>query len=357
MWVGFAFNLGMSLLFAGYLLRAVRRFGRRADAIMERMDRMRYAEAGDQELAWANFRAEVRASMRSKVDAAIAELNAEFIDYSIAPHGNGYVNSEMAISPRIHSTFPTASALPTVDEIFLLSEWAIVAYAARCARRVLPLFSHYWPHPHPDYSQAIERTVEFSEVAGRLANGDFIPHFDFHSGVCTATDAANAAGGGEMGLRARAKDAAFAAAYAGDAAGYAQIRATAARSASDSALDAAQEWNICETVRCDFDTLYANTLASKSTDPIPPSIFGPLWPEGSPEGWPESERPAKELRFELEVPDDMSDDDAIEFVKRLSVELCKLHVAGGGHGIAIRPPLEMDVPYLANKPTPEPALA
>ena len=79
-------------------------------------------------------------------------------------------------------------------------------------------------------------------------------------------------------------------------------------------------------------------------------------PEGPPEGWPKPEKPAKELHFEFEVPDDMSIDNAIEFVKQLSLELCKLDVAAGGHGVAIQPPLEMDVPMQANVPSPQPVL-
>src|SRR5438552_2221502 len=35
--------------------------------------------------------------------------------------------------------------VPTQEEIEKLPRWARVAFAARCARRVLPAFKHFWP--------------------------------------------------------------------------------------------------------------------------------------------------------------------------------------------------------------------
>jgi hypothetical protein len=35
--------------------------------------------------------------------------------------------------------------IPSEEEIKQLPRWAIVAYAARCARRVEPLFVFFWP--------------------------------------------------------------------------------------------------------------------------------------------------------------------------------------------------------------------
>ena len=69
-WPAMVFNLCVGLLFAGYLLRAVRRFERTADRIMVKLDRrteerMRMLE---------HERDAIKTSMRSQVDRAIAEM-------------------------------------------------------------------------------------------------------------------------------------------------------------------------------------------------------------------------------------------------------------------------------------------
>jgi hypothetical protein len=80
-------------------------------------------------------------------------------------------------------------------------------------------------------------------------------------------------------------------------------------------------------------------------------VFGPLWPEGPPKGWPEPEAPVTELKFAFEVPDDMTTATAVELAKELSVALCALDLAGGGRGVAIPPPLEITAPVLVVAPT------
>jgi len=80
------FNLCVGLLLAGYLLRAVWRFERRADAIMAKLDQAHEArmarlnEAYETELRkYDTARDEIRASMRTQVDRAIAEINATIV--------------------------------------------------------------------------------------------------------------------------------------------------------------------------------------------------------------------------------------------------------------------------------------
>jgi hypothetical protein len=80
-WPAMLFNLCVGLLLAGYLLRSVRRFERRVDALMAeldarhaahmaRLDRWREEELRKFDIA----RDEIRKSMREQIDAAIAEL-------------------------------------------------------------------------------------------------------------------------------------------------------------------------------------------------------------------------------------------------------------------------------------------
>ena len=74
MWPSVVFNLCVGLLLAGLLLRRVRLFERRMDAIMARFDE---ADAASQR-AFDRTREEIRASMRAQVDATIAEMEAPY---------------------------------------------------------------------------------------------------------------------------------------------------------------------------------------------------------------------------------------------------------------------------------------
>ncbi len=78
-WPPFVFNLCVGLLLAAYLLRAVRRFERRADAVMAGLDRWEAEEFRKYDIA----EAEIKASMRAKGDAAIAEMQAKG---TVQPH-------------------------------------------------------------------------------------------------------------------------------------------------------------------------------------------------------------------------------------------------------------------------------
>ncbi len=72
-WPGLMFNLCVGLLFAAYLLRAVRRFELRADAVMVELDRRHEETLRKYDVA----RDEIRASMRSQIDEAIAEMKVD----------------------------------------------------------------------------------------------------------------------------------------------------------------------------------------------------------------------------------------------------------------------------------------
>lgn len=72
MWPSVVFNLCVGLLLAWYLWRTVRRFERRMDALIARID---VADKAEQR-AFARARDEIRAAMRARIDAAIAEMCA-----------------------------------------------------------------------------------------------------------------------------------------------------------------------------------------------------------------------------------------------------------------------------------------
>ena len=48
-------------------------------------------------------------------------------------------------------------------EINRLPHWARVAYAARCARSVLPLFDRAWPHAATERKQYLYNAIQFTE--------------------------------------------------------------------------------------------------------------------------------------------------------------------------------------------------
>jgi hypothetical protein len=71
-WPAMLFNLCMALLFAGFLLRAVRRFERTADAIIAKLNE----DDAESQRKFDAARDEIRASMRVATDQAIAEMTA-----------------------------------------------------------------------------------------------------------------------------------------------------------------------------------------------------------------------------------------------------------------------------------------
>ncbi|HEX4612920.1 MAG TPA: hypothetical protein VH092_32305 [Urbifossiella sp.] len=67
---------------------------------------------------------------------------------------------------------PNEVKLPTEDDIRRLPRWARVAFAARCARRVAPLFQQFWPKALPKHVRAVEHAVEIAEQATADADLD-----------------------------------------------------------------------------------------------------------------------------------------------------------------------------------------
>src|SRR5262249_18494856 len=60
---------------------------------------------------------------------------------------------------------PPNNTLPSEDEIAKLPRWAQVAFAARCARRVLPLLQRFWSEIPAD---------DFRTVAGSVKNAETV---------------------------------------------------------------------------------------------------------------------------------------------------------------------------------------
>jgi hypothetical protein len=177
-------------------------------------------------------------------------------------------------------------SIPTEEDLRRLPRWAQVAFGARCARRVLPLFSDDWPYAPGQYAQAVERAVELAEqaagdpaVVAAAAAPETAGDNTIAAAMIAAHDARDAADHAARGGHKTADLAARAAAAATDVSA-ADLAARAAAGIAAAGVAAA--------IRGDFDQLAAAATAAGWDDstPVPPTVFGPLWPHGPPVGWP-----------------------------------------------------------------------
>ena len=194
---------------------------------------------------------------------------------------------------------PQTPELPTTEDLQKLPLEAIVAYAARCARRVQPLYGRAAGMAEfPKHEAAVEWAILLAErfclthVVGAPAY-DAAYHARTAAHAADAKDAARAAAG-----------AARAAAYAFDlpksavydraiyASRVAAEAADAAQAAARAAARASHQAGVFETAaKTDFECLLQLNpvnpgASSKSGQPIDPAANGPLvplWPDGPPE--------------------------------------------------------------------------
>ena len=171
--------------------------------------------------------------------------------------------------------------LPTLEDIQKLPRWARVAFAARCARRVQPLFAARRPGATAKDIAAVDHAISRAEqsAGGAVSTADAY--------VTAAGDAAQAyAAAPEVDAAALVARAATRAAYS--TAAYTSA-AAAAYTAYTDAAEATEAAEAAAAIRCDYDLLCALSQREAWDDdsPVPPALFGPLWPDGPPPGWPE----------------------------------------------------------------------
>jgi len=240
---------------------------------------------------------------------------------------------------------PAKPKTPTEQELRELPRLARVAFAARCARRVQALFNASWPGASEKHLPALDKAITLAERADAAAA---------RSAVYAAVRAAYASAKGAADDAVKACDAdaydaeAYdAAAYAvasadavclADAACLAYAAAYAADAAGKSAADATNAANAA--MRRDYALLNEAAKREGWSDetPVPPEFFGPLWAEGVPEGWPVEEEGSaqRELEFEIDVPEDASDEDVCRFAIDLADRADSLHRAYGGRGLKVK---------------------
>jgi hypothetical protein len=193
---------------------------------------------------------------------------------------------------------------PNADDLMKLSRWARVAFAARCARRVQPLFTHFWPGAPKEHVEAIDRAITLSEASARVGRAEA----SLSTAAAAADTAALAALAALAAVRASASAALAAASAAlaadADAAATTAADAAAATAADDAAAAAraaslaaaevyvAAAWADYESLRAILSNrkkkLFATLLDRDRAISVDVANLGPLWPLGEPQGWPQS---------------------------------------------------------------------
>lgn len=239
---------------------------------------------------------------------------------------------------------------PTEEEVAKLPRPAQVAFAARCARRVQPLFTHSYPDASNRTVESINELILISEVIashdGPSGASAWPVAFALESdqlkrlhpaarAVCAAAESAYQTIRDDVD-RTSAFNSAHAATTASMAAGYGRVQ--------DSVLAA---------MRYDFELLRLATEREGWTDdtPVPPEFFGPMWPDGEPEGWPSNETSEEEhgteaLHLHFEIPDGVDKEEADRIIKEIILAANELHLAYGGSGLKLADRVKVYEPAL-----------
>jgi len=167
------------------------------------------------------------------------------------------------------------ASLPSRDALTSLPRWALVAYAARCARRVEPLFHKAWPEAPHHLLTAVAEAVEYAEQAAANAHSQK-DLAQYHANAADAA-AARADSASQAVAESGAYFAAHAAANAVGAVAYeSEAVAAAYYAASDAsaAISAISNWDP-EVILADLELVGALAREHHWTDetPVPPGIF------------------------------------------------------------------------------------
>lgn len=178
-------------------------------------------------------------------------------------------------------------ALPTFQDIATLPVWARVAFAARCAERVLPLFKAYRPKPPKKHAWHVDTAILLA-LSPDAVTADY------------AKIAAKAAYAVAMRSKGAAEKVAHAAANAALAAANAVYNAADvvtknAHAAAKGVRAAAKAAGVPRTARYELlaymhrDIYLLRVSAAQERwdeKPVPRGFTGPLWANGHPMGWP-----------------------------------------------------------------------
>ncbi len=224
--------------------------------------------------------------------------------------------------------------LPSEEEIAKLPRWARVAFAARCARRVLNIYSHFRLNPIIPTHSAVNpiKAVEIAETSAELGQSLENSNSGYsiaHSSVRIDEDPNDAA------AHSSTNSAAYAAADAGD-----NLRPIRAFYAMQNSHYAARPFlDISFWIRRDYDHLarLALWLQWRDDTPVSTVVFGPLWTEGSPNGWPLDLDTPRYSEFNLEVAksENMSEQEYLDEIMNLFNAVNYYHISRGGHPLTL----------------------
>lgn len=271
---------------------------------------------------------------------------------------------------------PGAAELPSVDELRSLPQWGRVALAARCARRAAGLLLAAWPKRGAETDlRALRIGLWFAEESAASAEpvGD---HRDAYRGANSAADSADARA--HDSNRVAIASAAYAIVHAAKAAQEPAdfLRAGKAIEAFRRAVEvylvsttAPQDVqvvvghaarNVGRAVRRDLDLLKAAAERFNWTDdtPVPPEFFGPLWPEGEPEGWPEEAReeraPVRSFTLRVTGPEGTPPEEVAAQTREIIRLMEAVNRASGGRGLRIDDDTNVYDTVQMGSPTPVP---
>lgn len=191
---------------------------------------------------------------------------------------------------------------PQREDLEKLTRSSCVAFAVRAARRVQPLFTHYWPSAPAEHLEAIGRAIGAGAASSK--SGKIMTALKDSAAVDEVASAAPNKSAREAAYAVASAAAAAAALVGADDAAIAAKHAMAAvrASATNDYAAAAVANTMTKAFWADYDVLLAtvNPARPKSSlhpnpddIPVDPDRLGPLWPDGEPEGWPRPRDAAK----------------------------------------------------------------
>jgi len=161
--------------------------------------------------------------------------------------------------------------IPTPADISQIPRWAALAFAGRCARRVQPIYRYSWKDAPDNAVQLLATGVNWAEQVAVQR-----PASLFSASMTAADQAA------QLAMEAHILPASLAAMSAASAGRGAPI---------DSLMQAVNSFVLVATsmapvtrqlhrIRRDFDHLVSLAREHHWTDetPVPPEVFGPMWP-------------------------------------------------------------------------------
>lgn len=179
--------------------------------------------------------------------------------------------------------------LPNLTDIAKLSRWAKVFFLSRCATRVIPLIRNQWPKLLAVDIQRLELVCTNAVASASLGRealvvADTLP--DILELIRRSEELENVAGYGLSVVASAASIGKIMDAQAGTE----FVASTMERMVATYVASQLNEGAVIGSVWTDFvalvDAAHVNGWTDETSIPTA-NVLGPLWPNGTPSGWPE----------------------------------------------------------------------